>query len=143
MPLKLVLDTNLIVSAHLNPESLERLVLNLAISSTVNWYVTPTILAEYEEVLQRKKFKLDLKLIERALHLIATSSLLIIPKQQVFASADPDDNAFLECAVEAQADYLVTGNKKHFPAKWGKTRIVNARELIELMIAALAPGNSE
>jgi predicted nucleic acid-binding protein len=46
---------------------------------------------------------------------------------------DPDDNIFLECAQEADANYLVTGNKRDFPAQWRNTRIVNARELIELL----------
>jgi uncharacterized protein len=36
----------------------------------------------------------------------------------------------LECAEAGEADFLVTGNKRHFPAHWGKTRVVNARELI-------------
>jgi predicted nucleic acid-binding protein len=48
-------------------------------------------------------------------------------------SPDPDDNKFLECAQAAGADYLVTGNKRHFPKRWGKTKVVNARELLDLI----------
>ena len=136
MPLKLVVDTNLVISAHLSPDSLERLVLNLALSTHVAWYVTSAILAEYEEVLHRKKFKFDHKLIERSLSLIKKRSILVVPKHLITASVDPDDNAFLECAAEAEAHYLVTGNKKHFPATWEKTQVVNARELVEFMIRA-------
>jgi predicted nucleic acid-binding protein len=33
-------------------------------------------------------------------------------------TSDPDDNMFLECADAARADYLVTGNPKHFPRLW-------------------------
>jgi len=47
---------------------------------------------------------------------------------------DPDDNIFLECAQAGEADYLVTGNKRHFPDRWKKTKVIGARELIELMI---------
>lgn len=57
MPLKLVLDTNLIVSAYINPDGLERLVLNLALSDHVEFYFTPEVLAEYEEMLGRKKVR--------------------------------------------------------------------------------------
>ena len=46
---------------------------------------------------------------------------------------DPDDIIFLECAETAGADYLVTGNRKHYPAEWKKTRIVTAREFIEII----------
>jgi predicted nucleic acid-binding protein len=49
--------------------------------------------------------------------------------------ADPDDDAFLECAQAAQADYLVTGNLKHFPSSWGSTRVVTARWLLDYMLA--------
>ena len=40
------------------------------------------------------------------------------------------DNRFLECAEAAQADFLVTGNKRHFPKQWKATKVVNARELL-------------
>ena len=136
MPLKLVVDTNLVISAHLSPDSLERLVLNLALSTHVVWYVTSAILTEYEEVLHRKKFKFDQKLIERSLSLIKKRSILVVPKLIITASVDPDDNAFLECAAEAEAHYLVTGNKKHFPGTWEKTQVVNAHELVGFMIRA-------
>jgi predicted nucleic acid-binding protein len=56
---------------------------------------------------------------------------------RVSAAADSDDNKFLECAEAANADYLVTGNKRHFPRAWKVTRVVNARELIELLIPDL------
>lgn len=39
---------------------------------------------------------------------------------------DPDDIIFLQCAQAAIADYLVTGNTRHFPENWKKTRIVRA-----------------
>jgi predicted nucleic acid-binding protein len=45
-----------------------------------------------------------------------------------------DDNVFLECAEAAQADYLVTGNQRHFPERWKKTKVIGARELIEFII---------
>ena len=46
---------------------------------------------------------------------------------------DPDDNIVLSCAVEGQATYLVTGNKKHFPFQtYQEIKIVNPREFIEI-----------
>ncbi|MBV9037914.1 MAG: hypothetical protein JO182_25715 [Acidobacteriaceae bacterium] len=43
------------------------------------------------------------------------------------------DNRFLECVEAAQADFLITGNKRHFPAEWEGTRIVNAREFFSII----------
>jgi len=62
---------------------------------------------------------------------------MICPQKKITAAKDPDDNKFLECAAEAQADYLVTGNKKHFPKQWQQTRIVNTRELLQEITADL------
>lgn len=47
---------------------------------------------------------------------------------------DPDDNHFLECAEAAGADYLVTGNKKHFPSSYKNARVVDAREFLDLIV---------
>jgi putative PIN family toxin of toxin-antitoxin system len=133
MPLKLVLDTNLIVSAHLKTHGLERKVLNLALASQVTFFITPEIFAEYREVLAREKFDIDPLLLKASLRLIKQKARTVRSKRAVTASPDPDDNKFLECAEAAGADYLVTGNKRHFPARWKKTNVVSAREFIEII----------
>jgi predicted nucleic acid-binding protein len=47
-------------------------------------------------------------------------------------SPDPGDSKFLQCAQAAQADFLVTGNKRHFPdSPYGPTYVVNAGELLD------------
>ena len=56
------------------------------------------------------------------------------PSATVEECTDPDDNAFLECGQAGEADYLVTGNKRHFPDRWKKTKVISARELIELLM---------
>jgi predicted nucleic acid-binding protein len=48
-------------------------------------------------------------------------------------AADPGDNLFVECADAGRADYLVTGNQRHFPKFWKKTKIISSRELIDLV----------
>ena len=98
MPLKLILDTNLVVSAFLNPDGLERLVLNLSLSDQAELFITPEIFTEYEEVLARKKFGIDPKLLKAALKLIKDKSITLESNLTVSASSDPDDNKFLECA---------------------------------------------
>ncbi|MCU1300347.1 MAG: hypothetical protein JWQ87_631 [Candidatus Sulfotelmatobacter sp.] len=49
-------------------------------------------------------------------------------------SPDPKDDKFMACALKAQADYLVTGNKKDFPGhKLASTQVVSAAELLNLI----------
>jgi putative PIN family toxin of toxin-antitoxin system len=57
--IKVVLDTNVIVSAHLKPDGLERSVLNLALAERIHLYISTDIFAEYAEVLHRSKLKID------------------------------------------------------------------------------------
>jgi predicted nucleic acid-binding protein len=47
-------------------------------------------------------------------------------------TSDPDENIFLEFADAAKADYLVTGNQKHFPRFWKRTAVITSREFIDL-----------
>lgn len=130
---KVVLDTNVVVSAHLKSDGFERFVLDLALASKLQLFVSVEIPDEYEGVLRRPKFGIDPELVQSSLQLIRTKSRKVKPKRRVSESPDPDDNKFLECADTAGADYLVTGNKRHFPASFGNTQVVNARELIEII----------
>jgi uncharacterized protein len=52
---------------------------------------------------------------------------------------DPDDDKFLECADAAGADYLVTGNQRHFPKFWKKTKVITSRELVSIAAPHLIP----
>ena len=128
---RVVLDTNVVVSAHLNPDGLERAVLNWALDQ--GFFVSEPILKEYGDVLRRTKFKIDPGLVTESLGLIRSKATLVSPTRRVRESHDPDDNQFLECAEAAAADYLVTGNKRHFPASYKNTRVVDAREFLDLI----------
>lgn len=132
MPLKLVLDTNILVSGFLYSTGNESLVFDFALTPAAKLYVTKAILAEYTEVLSRPQFKIQPDKLSAFLQLIADRAVVVSPKRLLSASSDEADNRFLECAQAAQANFLVTGNKKHFPRSLGLTQIVNARELLEL-----------
>jgi hypothetical protein len=54
----------------------------------------------------------------------------------VFAANDPSNDKFLECADAARADYLITGNLRHFPRFWKSTKVVTAREFIGIAAPA-------
>lgn len=132
--LRVVLDTNVIVSAHLNGKGLERYILDLALNRQLIFFLTEGILAEYRDVLYRPRFKFPKAMISDSLKLIERHARLVRPKNVLAVANDPADNKFLECAEAAKADYLVTGNKRHFPSGWKTTRVVNARELLNLIV---------
>ncbi|MGH9447585.1 MAG: PIN domain-containing protein [Terriglobia bacterium] len=69
-------------------------------------------------------------------HLLATLyeiAVVVKPTATVHASPHEEDNRFLECAETVEAEFLVTGNARHFPKRWKSTRVVNARELLAAM----------
>ena len=137
--IRVVLDTNVIVSAHINEGGLEASVLDLVFQKRLGLFISDPILAEYGLVLRRKSLHLDPLRVEDSLAGIHKISTSVKPSHTVSTAADPPDNRFLECAEAAGTDYLVTGNKRHFPKRWGKTKVVNARELLEIIGSKLMP----
>jgi len=135
---RVVLDTNVVVSALLKPQGLEDQVLRLGLAGRIQLHVSKAVLAEYALVLPRPRLKLEPQEITRALGKLREASTLVHPAFILKLSPHEPDNRFLECAEAAAADYLVTGNTKHFPQHHKTTKIVKARELLELV----APGRS-
>ena len=132
LPLRLVIDTNVLISAALKPAGLQRTVFLLAITKPARWYVSTPILEEYREVLARPELQIRRGLRQQFLQLIKIHSHSVTPTKRLEVTPDPDDNMFLECADAARADYLVTGNQKHFPKFWKNTKIITPREFISL-----------
>ncbi len=139
LPLRLVIDTNVIVSGALKPGGLERAVLTLALAPPARLYLSPDILAEYSEVLGRPELRIAGAERQALLGLISDRSRRVVPVRRLEVCPDPDDNIFLECAEAARADFLVTGNKRHFPGFWLSTKVVNARELIGIAAPHILP----
>src|SRR5580698_9330155 len=108
IPLRLVVDTNIVVSAALKPDGLQRTVLVLAITKPARLYVSDAILAEYREVLARPELKIRRGLRQQLLQLIKNHSQRVRLVRPLRVAKDPDDDKFLECADAARADYLVT-----------------------------------
>lgn len=132
LPLRLVIDTNVLVSAALNPEGLQRTTLILAITKPAHLYVSLPILAEYAGVLSRPHLQIRRGVRLQLLQLIKNRSSVVSPSRRLEVSSDPDDNMFIECADAARADYLITGNQRHFPEFWKKTKIITSLEFISL-----------
>jgi putative PIN family toxin of toxin-antitoxin system len=139
IPLRLVIDTNIVVSAALKPDGLQRTVLLLAITKPARLYVSEAVIAEYREVIARPELKVRKGLRQHVLQLIRSHSLTVTPSRRLRITPDPDDNIFLECADSARADYLVTGNPRHFPKFWKKTKVITSREFLSIVAPHLLP----
>jgi len=135
MTLKVVYDTNLVVSAALKPGSIPASLVALAMGKQVKLFLSPAILEEYTEVLKRPKFRFDPDTVDRFLRDLTRAATMVNPTQKVSKASDEPDNRFLECAQKARADYLVTGNKRHFPAPaFEGTTIVSPAEFAQIIV---------
>lgn len=127
-----VIDTNVLVSGLLAPSGNEALIILSIHQGLVHPYFSDEILAEYAAVLARPKFAFDADDIEALLTMLHDKGELIRPEGPAPSLPDPDDSMFLHCAQAAHAEYIVTGNKRHFPlGLYGETRIANAGELLD------------
>ena len=131
--IRIVLDTNVVVSAMLNSSRSAADVLRLVLNQHVQLCVSEAFLEEYEGVLRRPKFRRPALVVSALMKAIRATADKVEPTETLAVSADEADNRFLECAKAAGADYIVTGNQPHFPAILGRTRIINPRQLVELV----------
>lgn len=139
IPLRLVLDTNVLISAALKPEGLQRTVLILAVTKPAHLYISSAILTEYRDVLARQELQIRRGVQQEALQLIKRRARSIVPGKRLQVTIDPKDNIFLECADEARADYLATGNVRHFPRFWKRTKVITSREFVNIVAPHLFP----
>lgn len=139
LPLRLVLDTNIVVSAAIKPLGLQRTVFLLALTKPARLYLSAPIFKEYRAVLSRPELHVRKGLRQQFLQLLQNRAHFVAPFGSLQVTSDPADNIFLECADAARADYLITGNLRHFPRFWKKTKIITSREFIGIVGPHLLP----
>jgi hypothetical protein len=133
----IVLDTNVVVSALIIRDSLPARILDeLVLNRKVELLVSDEILAEYLEVLSREKFARFSEFKVRAEILLSHIQEIAnkhSPNIRLELIADMDDNRFLELALDAKSDFLITGNTNDFTMQTiGLTKIVTPREYYDL-----------
>ena len=136
--IRVILDTNVIVSGLLVADSLPAAILDLALQGKVKVAVSHPILAELDRVLRRPRFGFEPRKIGSFLALFKSRSRLVSPKKTLnICRGDLSDNRFLECAEIAKAEFLITGNKTHFPPRHRNTVVVTPREFWEAYLLEL------
>ena len=127
--MRAVFDTNVLVAAFV-AEGICSKLLTRGRKKQFHLIVCPVILREFDRVMI-KKFSATKNETRSALRIISeTAHSVVYPSESVQSVCrDPDDNAILACALEARADYLVTGDEDLLELKVFKgIRIVTPRD---------------
>jgi putative PIN family toxin of toxin-antitoxin system len=139
--LRAVLDTNVLVSAFLVRHGKPAQILKLPDAAKFQLVLAEEILAEVQEVLGYKHIQKrfhprssDVQLFLDALR--AASSIVTVEEIENVVSRDPDDNLVVACAVQGDADYLVSGNRHLLDLKRHRTiEIVTPARFLEILDA--------
>ena len=129
--MKIVVDTNVLVSALIQPEGIPARILDLILSGQVEIVLDNRIYAEYQDVLLRPEFGFAPELVDGLLEFLLQSGERVYSIKTSVALPDVYDGKFLEVAIDGTADFLVTGNLKHFPRRQRRgVRVVSPREFL-------------
>ncbi len=109
--MKVIIDTNILVSAIICDKTPEAIIKWVVTQENWQWIASPDILKEYKDVLQRKKFKLKQDIIQAWFQLFDETIEIIYPQIEMSFPRDQKDVKFLICAMEANADIFITGDK--------------------------------
>lgn len=134
--MRAVVDTNVIISGSLW-EGRPAEVMRQIETGRVEMYLSADILEEIEEVLEQEKLKGPIarsgQSVNMVMNKIYSMASIVNPKVKVRrVKEDPDDNKFLECAVECKADYIISGDKHLLDlGEHGGIKIVLASQFLE------------
>jgi len=108
--LRVILDTNVLISAILFGGKPRR-ILEKAIRGEIRLCLSEPMLEELKGVLQRSKFDYSPEMMQIILTELMSISDFVNPSETInIVAEDPEDNRILECAVAANADYVITGD---------------------------------
>ena len=115
--MKVVVDTNVIVSALLNANGPPAKILSLILNGKIKLLYDNRILFEYIEVLSRKEFGFNNEIINDLIDFFKHEGEYINADHSNEVFHDETDKKFYEAHKCGEAQYLITGNKKHFPGE--------------------------
>ena len=131
--MKVVLDTNVLVSGLMTRGGTCAIILNLLSDDRITAVLDGRITDEYRRVCAEPRLHLDAEAVRDFLRFLDDCAENVTAMPLDADLPDPDDLPFLEVATEAQA-VLVTGNKKHFPQMVvGAVQLVSPREFLDML----------
>lgn len=123
--MQVVIDTNIIVSALLNPNGTCYVFLDRVMAGAYDVVVSESIMAEYNEVLRRERFGFDEEDIDFLIDWFYSNALMVEVNEEDYINEAVLDEKDIPFYVTAKAtkSRLVTGNIKHFPVEEMRTMI--------------------
>lgn len=130
--MKVVLDTNVLVSGLLVPDGPTGDILRMTAAGLLQLCYDARILLEYEAVLRRPKFPFRAADVAAFLEQVRAGGMEVPAVPLAQSLPDPSDEVFLEAALAGAAECLVTGNRRHFPApRCMGVRVLTPSEFLE------------
>ncbi|MBS3176546.1 putative toxin-antitoxin system toxin component, PIN family [Candidatus Woesearchaeota archaeon] len=131
--MKVVIDTNIFVSGIFWKGSPHQVLLAWR-QGRYTLITSVDILSEISKVLNDFEIKLPKEMINEWIELIIKNSIIVEPKEKIQAvKEDPKDDMFIEAAVTAKADYVISGDKHLLKLKqFGDTKIISASQFNEI-----------
>ena len=128
---RVVVDTNILVSALIKPGKPRKLVLKLLEKHTI--ILSRQMLAELADVLTREKFAVKPSQVDSFLTILIRKSKIVKPSSRFkVIKEDPDDDVILNTAYAGKAQYIVTGDRHLLALKeFKRTKIVKVNQIID------------
>ncbi|HMZ08907.1 MAG TPA: putative toxin-antitoxin system toxin component, PIN family [Anaerolineales bacterium] len=108
--MKVLVDTNVLVSAAWRDRKPEAVILWLIARPDWQWLVSAEIMEEYKEVLRRKKFSFPADTLQKWETLLDRDTCLVSVNNELDFPRDQKDAKFLACALSNNADFFITGD---------------------------------
>lgn len=135
--MKVVIDTNVVVPAALKDRDPEAVIVFVDGQLEFEWIVSAAILEEYKAVMGRAKFGLPEDILRKWNEMFDTLTTTVQANIEMDFPRDRKDAKFLECALAADAEYLITGDKDFMEAqKLVHTTILSVTMFKRLVIEA-------
>ncbi len=133
--MKVVFDTNVLISSTLWEGSSAQKLLFQCIKKGVLIHISPEILSEYQAILKRD-FSYSDEEIALIVEKIMAFAILIKPETKIsLIKEDPDDDKIIECAIDSLSEYLITYDKHLLVLKQHQnTKIIKPEEFMELLV---------
>ncbi|MFA6567831.1 MAG: putative toxin-antitoxin system toxin component, PIN family [Victivallales bacterium] len=131
--IKVIVDTNILISAILKDRLPEKMILRIIEDGSFDWIASEEIVQEYKTVISRPKFLIPGDEIKFQFDLIDRMTTIVCPDLKIIFKRDQKDAKFLSCALVSNADFLITGDSDLVEiVNYNNTKIISVPEFAAL-----------